>query len=73
MPFSMPFGSLAQRSEQPAHNRQVPGSNPGGSTGSRMRSCCRELFSFHTLSDETQAGSASLDGEDRYWKGGVSE
>ena len=30
---SGPFGSVAQRSEPPAHNRQVPGSNPGGPTG----------------------------------------
>ena len=46
MPFSLPFGSLAQWSEQPAHNRQVPGSSPGGSTGSRMCSCCLNDFHF---------------------------
>jgi hypothetical protein len=27
-----PFGPIAQRSEPPAHNRPVPGSNPGGPT-----------------------------------------
>ena len=26
------FGPIAQRSEPPAHNRSVPGSNPGGPT-----------------------------------------
>ncbi len=26
------YGSIAQRLEHPAHNRQVPGSNPGGPT-----------------------------------------
>ncbi len=28
------FGPIAQRSEPPAHNRSVPGSNPGGPTNS---------------------------------------
>ncbi len=31
-------GPLAQRSEPPAHNRLVPGSNPGGPTSSSLRS-----------------------------------
>ena len=28
----IPFGPIAQRLERPAHNRLVPGSNPGGPT-----------------------------------------
>jgi hypothetical protein len=34
------FGPIAQRSEPPAHNRSVPGSNPGGPT---IFSCAVEL------------------------------
>ena len=30
-------GPIAQRSEQSAHNREVPGSNPGGPTSLRLR------------------------------------
>ena len=29
------YGPIAQRSEPPAHNRSVPGSNPGGPTTRR--------------------------------------
>ena len=32
LPLSPFRGPIAQRSEQPAHNRTVPGSNPGGPT-----------------------------------------
>src|SRR5476649_204149 len=30
--FILPLGPIAQRLEPPAHNRPVPGSNPGGPT-----------------------------------------
>lgn len=33
--FILPFGPIAQRLEPPAHNRPVPGSNPGGPTNLR--------------------------------------
>ena len=35
IPVARSDGLIAQRLEQPAHNRSVPGSNPGGPTGSR--------------------------------------
>ena len=37
------FGPIAQRSEPPAHNRSVPGSNPGGPTNLTKRTSTRPL------------------------------
>src|ERR1019366_7241220 len=41
--FILPLGPIAQRLEPPAHNRPVPGSNPGGPTFAHAWPLEREL------------------------------
>src|ERR1051326_935136 len=42
-------GSIAQRLELPAHNRQVPGSNPGGPTRGAMNRDVEKLWELQTV------------------------
>jgi hypothetical protein len=50
--FFMPQGPIAQLVEPPAHNRSVPGSNPGGPTTDKEKGGEWMILFFRIVKDQ---------------------